>query len=68
MITDTAPLPPETLPPTAPCTVVWSQGHPYVLDIAAGVCRWIGADDRGRPLVLTRADLQRRGWSLRPAG
>jgi hypothetical protein len=57
-----------TLPPTTPCTVVWSQGHPFVLDPAPGRLRWIGFDDRGRPVALTRADLQRRGWSLRPAG
>jgi len=57
----------RSLPPTTPCAVVWSQGHPYVLDTVAGGLRWIGADDRGRPLTLTRADLQRRGWSLRPA-
>jgi hypothetical protein len=56
-----------TLPPTTPCTVVWSLGHPYVLDTAAGRLCWIGSDDRGRPLSLTHADLQRRGWSLRPA-
>lgn len=55
-------------PPTTPCIVVWSQGHPYVLDTATGAFRWIGADDRGRPVSLTHADLQRRGWSLRPVG
>ncbi|AXB43057.1 hypothetical protein [Amycolatopsis albispora] len=52
-------------PPTAPCTVVWSLGRPYVLENNA---RWVGTDRRGRPQVLTRAELQRRGWSYRRAG
>ncbi|OZM72410.1 hypothetical protein CFN78_15625 [Amycolatopsis antarctica] len=55
------------LPPTTPCSVVWSQGRPYVLEGVAGRPRWMGRDARGRPLALTRADLQRRGWSLRRA-
>lgn len=65
---DDTPVESATLPPTTPWTVVWSQGHPYVLDTATGDFRWIGADDHGRPISLTHADLQRRGWSLRPAG
>ena len=45
--------------PTMPCSVVWSQGHAYVLEGA----RWVGLDNRRRALWLTHADLQRRGWS-----
>lgn len=51
------------LPPTAPCTVVWCGGRPYVLESSAGHIRWMGTDGRGRPEALTSADLQRRGWS-----
>ena len=47
--------------PTAPCSVVWSKGHAYVLE--GFRARWVGVDDRGRPLALTAAELQRRGWS-----
>ncbi|TNC25376.1 hypothetical protein [Amycolatopsis alkalitolerans] len=50
-------------PSTVPCTVVWSEGRPYVLE--PGTSRWIGTDDRGRPQFLTTADLCRRGWSYR---
>ena len=54
--------------PTQPCSVVWSGGHSYVLEQQGGAgTRWIGLDDRGRPLALTSQDLQRRGWTLRPA-
>ncbi|HEY3751596.1 MAG TPA: hypothetical protein VGL80_20640 [Pseudonocardiaceae bacterium] len=49
--------------PTAPCSVVWSRGHAYVLEPVAGRSRWMGVDDRGRPVALSGADLQRRGWS-----
>jgi hypothetical protein len=60
--------PPEaTEPPTTPCTVVWSQGRPYVLESGVGNPRWMGTDTRGRPLALTGADLRRRGWSYRRA-
>ncbi|MDQ0381844.1 hypothetical protein [Amycolatopsis thermophila] len=63
--TETAP---ETDPlPTAPCSVVWSQGRPYVLESAAGSLRWVGTDHLGRPLALTCADLRSRGWSHRRA-
>ncbi|WP_158886063.1 hypothetical protein [Amycolatopsis anabasis] len=54
-------------PPTMPCTVVWSRGRPYVLEGGSGRPRWMGTDTRGRPEALTRADLQRRGWSYRRA-
>ncbi|TVT16817.1 hypothetical protein FNH05_36515 [Amycolatopsis rhizosphaerae] len=54
-------------PPTTPCTVVWSQGRPYVLEPGDGNPRWVGTDNRGRPLKLTGADLRRRGWSLHRA-
>jgi hypothetical protein len=47
--------------PTAPCSVVWSKGHAYVLE--GFRARWVGVDDRGRPHAFTGADLQRRGWS-----
>jgi hypothetical protein len=47
--------------PTAPCSVVWSKGHAYVLE--GFRARWVGVDDRGRPQALTGAELQRRGWS-----
>ncbi|WP_285751791.1 hypothetical protein [Lentzea sp. NBRC 105346] len=47
--------------PTAPCSVVWSKGHAYVLE--GFRARWVGVDDRGRPHALSGADLQRRGWS-----
>jgi hypothetical protein len=49
--------------PTRPYSVVWSRGHAYVLEDIFGRARWIGCDDRGRPLALTNADLERRGWS-----
>ncbi|MEV0082688.1 hypothetical protein [Saccharopolyspora sp. NPDC050642] len=48
--------------PTAPCSVVWSGGHSYVLEGSTGA-RWAGVDDRGRARFLTDADLRRRGWS-----
>jgi hypothetical protein len=51
-------------PPTIPCSVVWSQGHAYVLESGAGRCRWVGCDDRGRPQAFTHAQLQSRGWTL----
>lgn len=51
--------------PTAPCSVVWSRGHSYVLE--SGAERWwAGVDDRGRARFLTDADLRRRGWSRSP--
>lgn len=71
MITDTYRwIQPETdhLPtdlPTRPCSVVWSQGHPFVLERLGGRPRWVGVDDRGRTQALTDADLRSRGWSLR---
>jgi hypothetical protein len=49
--------------PTAPCSVVWSKGHAYVLEPLAGRPRWLGVDDRGRAQALSGADLQRRGWT-----
>jgi hypothetical protein len=49
--------------PTTPCSVVWSKGHPFVLEGTHGRARWVGVDDRGRPQRLTGADLQRRGWT-----
>jgi hypothetical protein len=49
--------------PTTPSSVVWSKGHPFVLEGTHGRARWVGVDDRGRPQRLTGADLQRRGWS-----
>jgi hypothetical protein len=49
--------------PTTPCSVVWSKGHAYVLEGLHGRVRWVGVDDRGRPLSLTNEDLERRGWS-----
>ncbi|MDX8149481.1 hypothetical protein SK854_45675 [Lentzea sp. BCCO 10_0061] len=49
--------------PTAPCTVVWSKGHAYVLDGLR--CRWEGVDERNRPRLFTGAELARRGWSRR---
>jgi hypothetical protein len=57
-----APSPAAPLP-TTPCSVVWSRGHAYVLEPTSGRSQWIGVDDRGRPQRLSRADLQRRGWS-----
>ncbi|MFI5606803.1 hypothetical protein [Amycolatopsis sp. NPDC051903] len=58
----------ETTPPTAPCSVVWCCGRPYVLEGRPGRARWAGTDDRGRPESLSSAELQRRGWSHRRAG
>jgi hypothetical protein len=49
--------------PTAPCSVVWSGGHAYVLEGNRGRPRWMGVDDRGRPVSLTNDDLRRKGWS-----
>ncbi|NIJ12257.1 hypothetical protein FHU38_002601 [Saccharomonospora amisosensis] len=54
-------------PPTTPCTVVWSQGRPYVLESGPGRPRWMGTDSHGRPHALTGEDLRRRGWSYRRA-
>ena len=54
---DTRPL------PTAPCSVVWSGGHAYVLEGSHGRARWVGVDDRGRPRFFTGDELQLRGWS-----
>ncbi|GAA2829337.1 hypothetical protein GCM10010452_67100 [Crossiella cryophila] len=51
--------------PTAPCSVVWSGGHAFVLEQGFGRSRWAGVDDRGRAQLLTNADLQRQGWSTR---
>lgn len=53
--------------PTQPCSVVWSGGHSYVLEkLGVSGTRWVGLDERGRPLALTSQDLQRRGWTLHP--
>lgn len=49
--------------PTAPCSVVWSRGHAFVLEPAGGRVRWVGVDDRGRACVLSARELERRGWS-----
>ncbi|WP_020673609.1 hypothetical protein [Amycolatopsis nigrescens] len=54
-----------TQPPTTPCTVVWCQGHPFVLESGPGKSRWVGIGPHGKPQALTGADLQRRGWSYR---
>ncbi|WP_239155024.1 hypothetical protein [Amycolatopsis sp. FDAARGOS 1241] len=58
----------KATPPTAPCSVVWCCGRPYVLEGRPGRARWAGTDDRGRPETLSNAELQRRGWSHRRAG
>ncbi|ASO19783.1 ABC-type bacteriocin/lantibiotic exporter with double-glycine peptidase domain [Actinoalloteichus hoggarensis] len=55
--------PSSTILPTVPCSVVWSRGHAYVLEGGPGQARWVGVDDRGRPVVLTSAELAQRGWS-----
>lgn len=47
--------------PTEPCSVVWSRGHAFVRERGA---RWIGINDRGRPIALNDADLDRRGWTF----
>jgi hypothetical protein len=54
--------------PTAPCSVVWSGGHSYVLEKpdSFGASRWVGLDRHGRPLELSPADLRARGWTLTP--
>lgn len=52
--------------PTTPASVVWSDGHAYVLEVQGGRPRWIGLDERGRPRVLTEAALERRYWNSRP--
>jgi hypothetical protein len=49
--------------PTELCSVVWSGGHSYVLESTLGGPRWVGIDDRGRPVKLSSAELRRRGWS-----
>ena len=54
--------PAESLP-TVPCSVVWSRGHAYVLELIVNRPRWVGVDDRGRAVEFSCADLQRRGWS-----
>ncbi|WP_216204970.1 hypothetical protein [Amycolatopsis aidingensis] len=66
--TDTPAAPsPAGVPPTTPCTVVWSQGRAYVLENASGRPRWMGTDSHGRPQALTGEDLRRRGWSYHRA-
>jgi hypothetical protein len=48
--------------------VVWSGGHSYVLERAAGGrFRWVGLGDRGQPVALTPEDLQARGWTRTPS-
>lgn len=59
---------PQGALPTAPCSVVWSRGHAYVLESVQGRPRWQGVDDRGRAVQLSCADLQRRGWTRSPRG
>ncbi|TCO46460.1 hypothetical protein [Actinocrispum wychmicini] len=49
--------------PTIPCSVVWSKGHAYVLEMGLGRSRWVGCDDRGRPQAFTHAELESRGWT-----
>ncbi|MGQ0837768.1 hypothetical protein [Actinokineospora sp.] len=49
--------------PTAPCSVVWSRGHAFVLEPGRGGARWIGLDGFGRPCALTAEALERQGWS-----
>lgn len=61
--TTVSPNPTAAALPTAPCSVVWSRGHAYVLEPSLGRARWMGVDDRGRPEALSCADLQRRGWT-----
>lgn len=50
--------------PTAPCSVVWSRGHAYVLETGLARARWVGCDDRGHPVEFTNAELEHRGWTL----
>lgn len=54
--------------PTSPFSVVWSGGHSYVFERPGvlGRFRWVGLDDRGRPIELSAADLHARGWTLQP--
>ncbi len=49
--------------PTTPSSVVWSEGHAYVLEGHGSRFRWAGLNERGRPQYLTDADLERQGWS-----
>ncbi|PPK61224.1 hypothetical protein V5P93_004964 [Actinokineospora auranticolor] len=49
--------------PTAPCSVVWSQGHAFVLEYTGGGAHWVGFDAFGRPRSMTPAALERQGWS-----
>jgi hypothetical protein len=49
--------------PTVPCSVVWSRGHAYVLELIVNRPHWVGVDDRGRAVEYSCAELQRRGWS-----
>jgi hypothetical protein len=50
--------------PTVPCSVVWSGGHAYVLELLHGRSRWVGVDDRGRRVERSAAEMRRVGWSL----
>ncbi|WP_033287849.1 hypothetical protein [Amycolatopsis jejuensis] len=69
MSTETAPETEDpTIPPTAPSSVVWCCGRPYVLEAGRVRSRWVGTDDRGRPETLSTTQLQRRGWSHRRVG
>ncbi|MCG8918825.1 hypothetical protein L6E12_23890 [Actinokineospora sp. PR83] len=45
--------------PTAPCSVVWSNGRAFVLEPPV----WVGLDGYGRLARLTPAALDRQGWT-----
>ncbi|GLZ36773.1 hypothetical protein [Actinokineospora sp. NBRC 105648] len=63
MSTETIPTDAERDLPTAPCSVVWSHGHAFVLEYAGGAGRWVGFDAFGRPKAMSPAALRRQGWS-----
>jgi hypothetical protein len=57
---------PATLPVT-PCSVVWSDGHPWVLDGEAGIPGprlWVSLGHDGGPLVRNSHAMAQAGFSI----
>lgn len=56
--------------PTTPCSVIWSDGHPFVLDGEPGISpiiaprRWVGLSVVDQPLVLTADEMRDYGFSV----
>lgn len=56
--------------PTTPCSVVWHDGHPWVLDGEPGVGHpekrwWVGRRHAsGEPVAMTRSEMIDRGFAV----